>query len=211
MMVRVTHINAFVIALITGLTLSYQACSPADGMRFKHTPGGGGNGGWAPQANGGTTTDNPKPTVTVEVGGFPEEGSSSVNIKLCVSKMELRRAGDGGGDEIEVRMTPKWITLSPAGTLIDDGLSVPFGNYERIEMNLSSACSGAYATVTNAFGSFAATDDVSMRFSGEVAVAGPGSKLILDMSDMISRSMRAASNAEFQSALADSEGGCGND
>lgn len=210
MMVRVSHINLFMIALVTGLTLSYQACSPGDGMRFKHTPGQTG-GGWAPQANGGTTTDNPKPTVTVEVGGFPEEGSGSVNMQLCVDELRFRNDGEDDDHEYRVEFRAKWITLSPAGTLIDNNLQVPFGSYERIDLKLSNDCGGAYATVTNANGTFAATEEVDLRFSGAVTVAGASSKLILDMSNMITAALRATSNSQFQSALSDSEGGCGND
>ncbi len=201
MKVKVLHINTLLIVFLTGLTLTYQACSPTDGFKSGKSSSG------RPDdfsMSGGTTTDNPKPTTSLEVEEYG--AANTADIRLCV--YEIRFQNDT--QDIRAEFQPKWIVLNSAGTLIDSGLTVPFGNYSRIELRLANACDGLSARVVNSEGTFNLTNEMNVRFSGSISIES-SSRLVLDMGNMISRINSAEEREDVEKALTDSEGGCSGD
>lgn len=201
MTVRVSHINTFVIALVTGLTMGYQACSPV--AMSSHAKAGATDGkGWA-AANGGTITDNPKPTLQVEVSNFPAD-AAALNLKICINEIRFRQ----DDDEIRAEFTPKFVQLDPKGTVLGEALNIPPGKYDRIELRLSPNCGGLSASATNANGSFDLNSELRIRFAGQVTV-GNSSTLLLGMNSMLSAAAAATNTAGLYLALTESEGHCG--
>lgn len=199
-------------AVFMGVVMfGFQNCSPR-GFQFKGQPGA------SPQEgvlqNGGTTTDNPKPTVTLQIGAFANIDSTDnapPQIFLCISEIRFRKPADDGDDvRIELRGERKYVTLNPTGTDLGP-IDVPSGNYGRIELRLSEACDGIAAAVRNTHGDFSTDEDTDLRFSGSIANNGNLSRLVLNMDEMV-RDLAEAQNAnQLERILSESEGSCGGD
>lgn len=201
-----SRIKSVLIALgLGGALLTYQNCSGPQGYRYKGSPGMLDGGGL--HQNGGTTTDNPKPTVSVQVGSY-EDIPNAPQIFLCVAEIRFEKASNGA-DDTRINMASgesRYVNLRPEGTVIQD-LDVPTGNYERIRMRLSSSCDGISAAVANANGEFALSESVDMEFSGRIVVSGSLKQLALNMDSMIASLAKAKSARDVQRAL-EEEGSC---
>ncbi len=211
MKMGVARIKTVLIAVFMGLGLmSYQNCSP-QGFKFKGQPGPSGEG--ILQQNGGTTTDNPKPTVSLQVGAFEDvvSGAATPEILLCVSEIRFLKADNDQDDvRIDLNGEKQFIALKPEGTVLDL-IDVPVGNYGRIELRLEANCAGASAAVKNSNGEFATSDEVHVRFRGSIANNGNIKRLILDMDQMVEGLAVAKNRSDVEEALTDSEGGCDDD
>ncbi len=209
----VARIKTILIAVFMGLgLLSYQNCSP-QGFKFKSQPGDSDDK--ILQQNGGTTTDNPKPTLSLQVGSFAEilDADEPVpQIFLCVEQIRLLKPDDDDGDDVRIDLNGEnqILNLRPDGTVLDF-IDVPVGSYGRVELRLSSDCGGVSAAVSNANGDYAISEEVNLRFRGSVTNNGSIKRLVLDMDQMVTGLVDAKNRNDVEEALTDFEGGCGGD
>ncbi len=213
MKVGISRLKVTLVACLAGVgLLSFQNCSP-QGFKFKGQPGVSSDDGIL-RHNGGTTTDNPKPTVSLQVGAFADAIPSSttgLDIFLCVSEIRFEKAEDEGRDErLSLKGAERFVHLNPSGTVLAN-LDVPVGNYGRIELRLSDECNDIAASVKNANGEFKSDEEAHVRFSGAIANNGSLSRLVLNMDSMISGLANAKSSGDIERILEESEGGCGGD
>jgi hypothetical protein len=94
-----------VIATLVGLTLGFQNCSHSKSNSSQapsNTSSGSGK-------NGGTTTDNPKPTVDVVIAGSGEKTETSA--QLCLGQITFT-----GADGVQARSAAPAATPSPSSS-----------------------------------------------------------------------------------------------
>ncbi len=220
--------TALVAVLVGGALMSYQNCSGPQGFRYKGHPGMMDDGKGGLFHSGGTTTDNPKPTLTLQVGNFQSVIANSSGpapqIFLCVSEIRFEKATNGA-DDTRIKMDGtmqnpegtdflqgvaderKFIALRPEGTVINS-IDVPVGNYQRIELRLRGDCGGVAAAVKNANGEILLREDADVRFSGSIVVNGDNvSRLVLNMDSMVAALANAKNSRDIEDAL-DDEGSC---
>lgn len=212
--------NQIWIAVFMGASLlAFQNCSAPEGFRLRNTAVADEGKGEILQQNGGTSTDNPKPTVSLQIGEFASTlppGTAAPKILLCVSEIRFEKLisspDPNAPDSTRIRIPDenKLVELKPDGTLIDV-LNIPVGNYGRIELRLRADCGGVSAAVTNANGEIQVNSDMDVRFAGSISNNGNLSKVVLNMDQMISRLATATRSRQIERALTDSEGGCGGD
>ncbi|MGE4134016.1 MAG: hypothetical protein AB7F86_20435 [Bdellovibrionales bacterium] len=193
--------RAYWIAAISVVVLSFQACDP-NKMGFRAAGNSPGSGGKSLMLNGGTTTDNPKPTIGLEVAPFAGDGAPLVF--LCVAEIRL--------SEQTIRFDqnkgqPRWLALDPAGTWIES-IDVPTGQYQGLEMRLKEECGGRSAIVINSHGEFHIAREMSLHFDGAISVSGSLSNLNLDMGPMIDALSSATTRSEVVSAMVEQVGSC---
>ena len=197
---NVRRISRFAVAVIAfaGLPLTYQACSAPVGARTGHGYSLGSSGG-------GTTTDNPKPTTSVEVAPFVSE--MEMAIQLCVEEIRMR-SGDDDDERVRIELPPaqRLIALNPSGTFLS-GADIKPGQYSRIELRLSNSCDGISARKYQGGQNIMINEEFDMRFSGEIRADGSMSRLTLDMGDMIDAIAQAQTPSQLSEALT-TEGSC---
>ena len=204
MRVKASHVKVLMIAGVTALTVSYQACTPGG---FRANPARSTDRSqFAAFENGGTTTDNPKPTMSLGVGAFENAIASeeSLQIFLCVTEI---RFGQNDG-RVNVENGLKMLQLDPSGTLISGQLAVPVGHYDQIELRLQNDCNGLSAVVKNQFGEFKVDQGMDVNFRGNLSINGNLTRLVLDMKQMVAELRTAKNSKDVVEALDVSEGGC---
>lgn len=198
MTVKVAHINGLMIASLTVLVLSYQACSdPNAGFKSTHAAGG------TVYASGGTTTDNPKPTLTVGIDPFPTT-TEGPQILICVTEIRIGK----DGSQITVDSAPKWIELNPKGTLVNPDVRIPPGTYSQMQLRLDDKCNGASIDVINSHGHFEMSKRADLKFSGSVVVDAKANHIDLDMSNIVTALNQVKESEDLEKALEGSSGGC---
>lgn len=163
--------------------VSFQNCSPvSNGSR-------GPAGIEMQQQTGGTTTDNPKPTVQVSI--MPHSVAAVGELTICVEDVRFKResvqtlgghsfrtnsVGDNdlrkAGKDLARKLRGRDITIVKEGTFID-AFSLPRGDYNVVELILDDECEADKSlTVRTAHGALSTKERVTLRFDGNGRAAG---------------------------------------
>ena len=162
------YIKIALLTAVTGVTLGYQACSDTkfqgqSGLSSQSPssiddPGKSGTP-VTPAPSGGTTTDNPKPTIDVVMSGYDQ--TLVQGAQLCVSQVKLTKASavqSQRGHERSHLANSSFVSfhqqlsklfsfdfnnlsmeLAPQGTAFSS-LLVPPGDYTELTVTLRAGC-----------------------------------------------------------------------
>jgi hypothetical protein len=101
----------------------------------------------------------------------PKEAQAAVTtLKMCFKRLRIKPvdedSADPAADSANVDFELGEVTVSNAGTSLGT-ISVPEGEYRRIEFDLESNCaSGKSLQLTNANGTFSTNERITIKFSG---------------------------------------------
>lgn len=218
------------IGLVLGLTgfmlAGYQNCSQnrfdAETANRTSASVSGADGGTIkdpgnPAAGGGTTTDNPKPTIDIGMNAY--DGATMAGAQICVQQIKLIKArteesrrhahaddvvahpvpnGFGGmtvllssGRSVAQEMGNLAVNVAPQGTLVAS-LPFPMGKYEELQFALKPACGGSSLSFVNAAGkSIALADSATLKFKGKFALNSASPQLIVNVQSLMSALAKA--------------------
>lgn len=186
--------RAIVFSTLTAFALvSFQNCSPpASSVR---TP----NSSEILQNNGGTTTDNPKPSIDVSI--MPHSVAAIGETQICVEDVKFKLVNSHGGSSISISMWIAAIRLASQlrgrnilvvkeGAYVD-AFKIERGNFNLVELILDDDCAADHSlAVRNTYGSFGSKDRITLRFDG---TSGGSGSLQLNMQPMLEALSRAQS------------------
>ncbi len=213
---------------VTGMTLSYQACSRVSGQAGS-SPNSKFNSG--SNMNGGTTTDNPKPTVSVLIAN--SSGNATGSAQLCLG--EIRFSGANAGATASANSSTNWgmsgfhqptdfysmeetnkfleamwqyteslmgmnFTVLPQGNFVK---SIPLtpGTYTDVDLTLDQNCSYGSLSVPTAGGVLEFQDPLVLHFVGNINLAKPG-QVVLNIGGILDALANAKSATDVKAILA---------
>lgn len=124
--------------------------------------------------NKGTSTGNP--LVNLRSGIYSSLSIQAVSeARFCFKRLRFKQAGELTAadptldlDNIDFAIGEK--ILNAAGDNFGN-VTVPPGNYTRIEFDLDSSCSGGYSvSVTNSSGTYSTSQGISIKFEGNITI-----------------------------------------
>jgi hypothetical protein len=142
---------------------------------------------------GGTTTGNPITTVKIQDKQplawlkknfniiIPSAWATASDVKFCFKRLRFKtEETDAEGSNYD--LTLGQVTLSSEITTLAS-LSIPPGNYRRVEFDLEKECDGVLGKksleFTNMYGSFSTDQKITIKFNGVYIVNADGT-LTLD-------------------------------
>lgn len=232
--------RAFVVLTLTGVVCAYQACSQQAG--FARPAAGSSKMGEFPgtdylddgknrslPSNGGTTTDNPKPTLDVVMAGYDEQSAPVQDVQMCVGKIRFYRAtasfsnafssfadsltsqilsrfGINSGNYVQQDLDGQAVQISPGGTVIKN-LSIPAGTYAQVDIELEDDCSFGSLTFINGKGRrVTSDDDETLVFTGSITIHPGDPRVLLNLQPLMSALSRADDEDDVEDILAQYDG-----
>lgn len=205
-----------VLAAAVAVTFGYQACAPSN-FQSRNTASvdqaGGKNAGLS---GGGTTTDNPKPTVDVVINGYDTSGVQ--NPRLCLGQIQV---GGQAGSALAATKTAERDPSSTPGScgenffnalwswldnslfaqdfsdldrllaLLPEGtfltsMNLPVGQYDQIDLALNTTCPGGSLSLQNQSGTITMSEPLTVHFSGDLRLDPGTERLTLDIGPVLS-------------------------
>jgi hypothetical protein len=186
--------------MAAAVLVMFQNCAPA-GFSSR-TPSS------ETQMSGGTTTDNPKPTIDVMIK--PHSVAAIQNATICVEDVKFRKASrlrifsteakamKKAAADLTSRLKGRDITIFKEGTFIDS-FELPRGDYNLVELVLDDDCQADKSlTVINAGGAYGAKEHLTLRFDGN---GSGGGILQLNMQAYLDVLTHVRSNSDIRRAL----------
>jgi hypothetical protein len=144
------------------------------------------------QPPGSTTSGNP--LVSLKFANYDPSakartqnvGAQSVsNLTMCFKRLRLKFDVSGMLED-NIDLTLGELTIDSTGTDLGT-VSIPQGTYTRIEFDLDDACgTGKSLNITNAQGTFAIGDHLTIRFDGSFTVSENSSTLSMQIQQIVS-------------------------
>lgn len=237
------------IGLVVGLTgfmlAGYQNCSQnkfdsgsADrtSASVSSVDGGSPKDPGLPVSGGGTTTDNPKPTIDIGMNAY-DPATMSAGAQICVQQVKLIKSrvedanrrlasveevvaqtvpnGFGGlsvilasGRSVAQDLGGLAVNVAPQGTLIAS-LPFPMGKYDELQFALKPGCGGSSLTYVNAAGkTITLNETATLKFKGKYALNAANPQLIVAVQPLMTALAKAKDAKEAKDVL---ENGCTED
>lgn len=132
---------------------------------------------------GGTTTGNPVKTVNVRMQDqqpfswikkisdsiVPSAYANVSNLSLCFKRLRFKPVENDSTGAENIDLELGLVSINPSGTNLIS-VSVPEGEYRRIEFDLEDGCDGNNSTPSVTFinnqGTFSTSDKMTIKFDG---------------------------------------------
>jgi hypothetical protein len=136
----------------------------------------------------------------------------AANLNASVTQLNVcptsARFVSPSGSSYDATLAAGEVSVSQSKTSLSS-LEIPEGDYDRIELQLSSACASQKSIqVTNTHGSYSAADSVTLKFNGAFGAAVGATRIVnLEIQPIVTQLSTVSSDSQVKSAAESATGG----